>query len=173
MNKYLEKIAGFSGLAGDLAKGWKNTSATSKLGLAMSGTGLGLGVANYRNSLDSKHRGHRMEEVESQSLRQLQDISGTLKKRQQVNVKVEMPNEKRASLAEALKDAAKFSRNNPFTTTGAIAGAYEGGTSTTRKPDETYASTVIRGVKNTAIGAISGAALGDWADKGYNKYIKN
>lgn len=98
MNKYLEKIAGASEFAKDFAKGWKRSSTTSKIGLGMSASGLSLGVANYVNSVENKHRGRHMADVEAQSLDELKGISEALKKRQNVNVHVKLPQEKTASV---------------------------------------------------------------------------
>ena len=98
MNKYLEKVAGLNEFAKDFSKGFKRSSTTSKIGLGMSGAGLSLGAANYSNSVESKHRGRHMADVEAQSLNELRGISEALKRRQSVNVHVKLPQEKTASL---------------------------------------------------------------------------
>jgi hypothetical protein len=97
MNKYLEKIASLSEFGKSFAKGWKRSSTTSKIGLGMSATGLGLGVANLANGIESKHRGNHMADVESKSLDQLKDIAEALKKRQSVNVHVKLPEQEKAA----------------------------------------------------------------------------
>lgn len=96
-NKYLEKIAsmssvkeGIKAVGKDFARGWKRSSTTSKIGLAMSASGLGLGVANFKNSTESKQRGRHMAELEAQSLNQLKVISESLKKKPKVTVNLRL-----------------------------------------------------------------------------------
>ena len=92
-NKYLEKIASLKTVADfgkDFAKGWKRSSTTSKIGLGMSATGLGLGAANFKNSVDSKHRGQHMADIEAQSLNELKGISEALKKKPKVTVNLKL-----------------------------------------------------------------------------------
>ena len=109
MNKYLEKIAGF---AQDFAKGWKRSSTTSKIGLGMSATGLGLGVANYANSVENKRRGQHMVSVEGESLNELKTIAEALKKRQNVNVHVKLPDqEKVAFIKEKVKAGLRVAKH--------------------------------------------------------------
>ena len=111
MNKYLEKIASLSGAVSsgaksfgkDFAKGWKRSSTTSKVGLGMSAGGLGLGVANYKNGVESKQRGKHMANVEAASLGELKSIAEALKKRQNVNVHVKMPVQEKSASATSNK----------------------------------------------------------------------
>lgn len=88
MNKYLEKIASLQSVAESVAKGSKDfkkgfgrSSTTSKIGLGMSATGLGLSVANYRNGVENKHDNKHRGTIEQKSLETLQDIHKELQKK--------------------------------------------------------------------------------------------
>jgi hypothetical protein len=180
MNKYLEKIAslgsaaeGIKNFGRDFSKGWKRSSTTSKVGLAMSASGLGLGVANYKNGVESKHRNEARATIESQSLNELKGISEALKKRPKVTVNVKVPSqEKSAGLAEAGRDALHFAKKNPLTALGAVAGATDGAAQTTRKKNESMITAGLRGVRNTIVGGVGGAAVGSIVEHGYNKYVR-
>lgn len=180
-NKYLEKVAsmasikeGAKAIGRDFAKGWKRSSTTSKIGLGMSATGLGLGVANYKNGVESKHRGQRMADIEIKSLNELKNISESLKKKPKVtvNLRLQQEAEKQASLRDALRDAGHFAKRNPFMTLGIMAGAAEGASKTTKKRNESSIMTGLRGVKNTIVGGAAGGAVGAVVDNGYNKYLR-
>lgn len=165
---------GLSGFGRDFKKGWKRSSTTSKVGLAMSATGLSLGAANYANSLENKHDNKRRGVLEAQSLNQLKDISESLKKKPKVtvNFRLSPDQEKMASISQAGKDALMFAKRNPATTLGLVGGAVEGAASTTKKRNESSLMTGLRGAKNTIIGGVSGAAVGTIVDHGINKYIR-
>ena len=172
MNKYLEKVASFESFAKDFNKGFRRSSTTSKIGLGMSAAGLSLGVANYVNSVENKHRGRHMADVESQSLNELKGISEALKKRQNVNVHVKLPQEKTASLKNAVKDALRFSQAHPLPVIGGTLGAIDGAGQTTKQPGESSFKTGLRGIRNTVTGAVAGAGIGALGEQAYNKYIR-
>jgi hypothetical protein len=88
MNKYLEKIASLKSIgeavskgAKDFKKGFARSSTTSKIGLGMSATGLGLGTANFKNSIENKHDNKHRGEIEQKSLETLRDIHTELQKK--------------------------------------------------------------------------------------------
>ncbi|MNK09994.1 hypothetical protein D3C87_280040 [compost metagenome] len=92
-NKYLEKVASVADSAAkfgkDFAKGWRRSSTTSKVGIGMSGVGLGMSAANYHNSLGYRHDNTERTKLEAKSISLLEDISKGLKKTPKVVVKVE------------------------------------------------------------------------------------
>jgi CRISPR/Cas system CMR-associated protein Cmr5 small subunit len=179
MNKYLEKAASLGsaaesaaesvkGFGKDFAKGWKRSSTTSKVGLMMSGTGLGLGVANYKNGVENKHNNVARGALERESLNELKGISDTLKKKQHVTVTLN----KEASLRDAARDAYSFAKRNPLTAAGAVIGSADGALSTTKKPKESVVRTGLRGIRNIVTGGVTGAVVGSVGDHLKNKYIR-
>lgn len=185
MNKYLEKVAflgtrgealkhGVESFSKDFAKGWKRSSTTSKVGLGMSATGLSLGAANYANSLENKRDNKQRSVIEAQSLEQLRGISESLKKKPKVtvNLKVVPEHNKEASAITAAKEALRFAKRNPLTALGTVAGASDGAASTTKRRNESYVRAGLRGVRNTIVGGVTGAAVGATADHLVNKYLR-
>lgn len=181
MNKYLEKVASLGeaaesvrGFGKSFAKGWKRSSTTSKIGLGMSATGLGLSAANFSNSIQNKHRDNARALLEQQSLDALRGISETLKKKPKVTVNLRLApdGEKQASVGDAAKDAFRFAKRYPLTTAGGVIGAADGAGQTTRKKNESAFKVGVRGIRNTVTGAVAGAAVGGVADHVVNKYIR-
>lgn len=124
MNKYLEKVASLEsaaesirGFGRDFRKGWKESSTTSKVGLGMSATSIGLGTANFRNGRANRKNNEARGKLEEQSLQELKGISDSLKKKQHVTVHLKTDHEKTA-------DDKKKSNWHPGTAIGAtIAGS--------------------------------------------------
>lgn len=170
MNKYLEKIAGVD----RFARNWKKSSVPSMVGLGMSAAGLSLGTANYANSLENKRDNKQRSQLESASLNELKGISETLKKKHNVtvNLKLQQDPEKQASFRMAAKDALRYAKAHPLPAIGAVGGAIEGASSTTRKKNENIVMTGLRGVKNTVVGGVAGAAVGSVVETLHNKYIR-
>jgi hypothetical protein len=141
----------------------------------MSATGLTLGAANYANSLENKQDNKHRSVIEAQSLNELKGISEALKKKPKVtvNLKLTPSQEKQASVARAARDALHFAKQRPIVSVGTAAGALEGVNKTTRKNNESLVGVGLRGVKNTIVGGVAGAAVGTVLEHGYNKYIRN
>lgn len=179
-NKYLEKIAsplteGAKQFGRDFAKGWKRSSTTSKVGLGMSGVGLTMSAANYHNSIGYRKDNHERSKLEQKSISLLEDIAKGIKKPPKVVVKVDHPITKQAGMYKAkhlVAAATQLTKSNPGLIVGGVLGGVDGAASTTHQKNESYAKTVLRGIRNTTTGAASGAVVGKAIEMGY-KHLKN
>lgn len=178
-NKYLEKAASLDGFKTvakkslrDFRKGFRDSSTTSKIGLGMSATGLGLSVSNYNNGKANLQDNKERKSLEATSLQTLQNIAESLKKPQRVVVKVNPGalEKKAIKLSDAKtygRAALQLAARNPATVGLGTLGAVDGAMRTTRKKDENIAKTVLRGMRNTAEGALYGAAAGKILEVGH------